>query len=133
MISVLLDSASTALMKIQSQQRRQFRVYVRRAPSPKFETLSISCERNIADGRRCQSHRKKGIQIVQAVQPLRFVQNVHQTGLRREAAGSSKINTFNRFTQFKPFNPLDLVRGPFNRFPSHRHSKPGKRRKKLFK
>jgi hypothetical protein len=56
----MLDSASTALMKIQSQHRRQFRVYVRRAPSRKFETLSISCERNIADGRRCQSHRKKG-------------------------------------------------------------------------
>src|SRR5436309_9449219 len=69
-ISVMLDSASTGLMKIQSQQRRQFRVYVRRAPSRKFETLSISCERNIADGRRCQSHRGE-VQIVQAVQSLR--------------------------------------------------------------
>src|SRR5689334_25432560 len=54
----MLDSASAGF--VQSRQRRHFRVYVRRAPSPKFATLSISCERNIADGRRCQSGRKKG-------------------------------------------------------------------------
>jgi hypothetical protein len=57
---------------VQSRQRRQFRVYVRRSPSRKFETLFIACERNIADARRCQSHRKKvRVQIVQAVHSLR--------------------------------------------------------------
>jgi hypothetical protein len=66
----MLDSASAGF--VQSRQRRQFRVYVRRSPSRKFETLFISCERNIADGRRCQSHREKGrVQIVQAVHSLR--------------------------------------------------------------
>ena len=34
--------------------------------------------------------------------------------MRHEAPGSS--NTFNRFTQFKPFNPPDLIRGPFKTF-----------------
>ena len=91
-------------MKIQSQQRRQFRVYVRRAPSRKFETLSISCERNIADGRRCQSHRKKGeVQIVQAVQSLRSVQVVEN--------GKSGSICSNRFSGSSGLKIRRVVRG----------------------
>jgi hypothetical protein len=33
---------------------------IHRVRYQKFETPVISCERNIADGRRCQSHRKNG-------------------------------------------------------------------------
>ena len=66
-MSVLLDSASTALMKIYLQQRRGFRVYVRRAPSRKFETLSSFAKEISPTGEGVNHVVKRGeVQIVQS-------------------------------------------------------------------
>jgi hypothetical protein len=77
-------------------------VYAERR-SRKFETLFISCERNIADGRSCQSHRKKGrVQIVQAVPSLRSVQVVED--------GKNGSSCSNRFSGLKSRRWCELWR-----------------------